>query len=62
MQVALEYANDKDKKKNENFKAKISYQLLKIKFNIAISNTYRYDKKLGKTLDLVLQIRVQEKL
>ena len=44
-ELALEYANDKDKKKNENFKAKISYQLLKIKFNIAISNTYRYDKK-----------------
>ena len=47
-ELALEYANDKDKKKNENFKAKISYQLLKIKFNIAISNTYRYDKETWK--------------
>lgn len=42
--LALKYANFKDKKKNENFKAKIAYQLLKIKFNLAISNTYHYDE------------------
>ena len=43
-ELALEYADFKDKTKNENFKAKIAYQLLKIKFNLAISDTYQYDK------------------
>jgi uncharacterized protein YlxP (DUF503 family) len=43
--LALEYANYKNKEKNENFKAKVAYQLLKIKFNIAISDTYQYDKE-----------------
>ncbi|CAA6815681.1 MAG: Unknown protein [uncultured Sulfurovum sp.] len=36
-ELALKYA------KNEEFKAKITYQLLKIKFNQAISDTYKYD-------------------
>jgi uncharacterized protein YlxP (DUF503 family) len=44
-ELALEYANYKDEKKNDNFKAKVAYQLLKIKFNIAISDTYQYDKE-----------------
>jgi hypothetical protein len=44
-ELALKYADYKDKEKNENFKAKIAYQLLKIKFNLAISNTYHYDKE-----------------
>jgi hypothetical protein len=44
-ELALEYADHKDQEKNENFKAKIAYQLLKIKFNIAISDTYQYDKE-----------------
>ena len=44
-ELALEYANYDNEKKNENFKAKIAYQLLKIKFNIAISDTYQYDKE-----------------
>ena len=44
-ELALEYANYKDEKRNDNFKAKIAYQLLKIKFNIAISDTYQYDKE-----------------
>ncbi|CAA6820586.1 MAG: Unknown protein [uncultured Sulfurovum sp.] len=35
-ELALKYAKD------ENFKAKITYQLLKIKFNLAISNTENY--------------------
>jgi predicted transcriptional regulator len=39
-QLALKYA------KKENFKAKISYQLLKIEFNRAISNTHQYKKKM----------------
>ena len=47
-ELALKYANHKDEKKNENFKAQIAYQLLKIKFNIAISDTYKYDKKTWK--------------
>ena len=37
-ELALKYA------KNEEFKAKITYQLLKIKYNQAISDTYKYDK------------------
>ena len=45
-ELALEYADDKDEKKNDNFKAKVAYQLLKIKFNIAISDTYQYDKEM----------------
>ena len=43
-ELALEYADYKNTKDNENFKAKVAYQLLKIKFNIAISDTYQYDK------------------
>jgi len=38
--LALKYA------KTEEFKAKISYQLLKIEFNRAISNTYSYDNEM----------------
>ncbi|CAA6807483.1 MAG: Unknown protein [uncultured Sulfurovum sp.] len=36
-ELALKYAT------KENFKAKIAYQLLKIKFNLAISDTQKYD-------------------
>jgi hypothetical protein len=44
-ELALKYANFKDRVKNENFKAKVAYQLLKIKFNLAISDTYKYEKE-----------------
>ena len=37
-ELALKYAKD------EEFKARITYQLLKIKYNQAISDTYKYDK------------------
>jgi len=39
-QLALKYA------KTEEFKAEISYQLLKIEFNRVISNTYQYDNEM----------------
>ena len=39
-ELALKYAI------NDEFRAKIAYQLLKIKFNIALSDTYQYDKNI----------------
>ena len=55
---ALKYAKMKDfeikrkkkklKIKHQNFKAQISYQLLKIEFHKALSNTYRYDRDMSR--------------
>ncbi len=47
-ELALKYANFKNHKENENFKAKVAYQLLKIKFNQALINTSIYqDEKIS---------------
>jgi len=58
-ELALKYAKD------EEFKAKITYQLLKIKYNQAISDTYKYDKDMwviphltseGKTINKIIKL------